>query len=224
MVPVNEQPLDRPPRIWKTDSRSPDLETITQAASLLKAGGIVIYPTETFYGLGGVPSLESAVERICMAKGREERKPLPLIASNVGCVLQAVADWPTVAARLAEAFWPGPLTLVLHAVSEIPYRVHGGTGKIAVRVSSHPVARALAEATGGMVISTSANFSGESPVQDADQISPALLSLVDGMLIAGKTGSQWGYLPTTIVDVCSPRPRLVRAGCLPWKAIEAYLV
>lgn len=220
---MNEQFFDRPPRIWKISPRAPDLEMITQAASLLKAGGIIIYPTETFYGLGGIPWLESTVERIFLAKGRKESKPLPLIASNVECVLQAVADWPAVAARLAEAFWPGPLTLVLHAVSGIPFRVHGGTGKIAVRVSSHPVARALAEAAGGMVISTSANFSGESPVQDPDLISAAFLSLVDGILNASTTASQWGYLSTTIVDVCSSQPRLVRAGCLPWKAIAAHL-
>lgn len=213
---------DRRPVIWKTGASSPDAEAIAGAGSLLKAGGIVVYPTETLYGLGADPWQRSAVERIYRVKGRGRGKPLPLIASSLEHVMK-VAQWPKAASVLAKRFWPGPLTLLLPAVRDVPQWLHGGSEKIAVRVSSHGVAVALAEAIGGLLISTSANLSGQPAVSDVERIPPTLLALVDGILDSGVTGNLWGKRPTTIVDVCTPLPSLVRPGCVPWEAVSGCL-
>lgn len=209
--------------IWKVSWESPETETIGLAACVVRMGGIVIYPTETLYGLGGDPFQESVVERIFCIKGRDYDKPLPLIAADRESALKAVSEWPSAAARLAEAFWPGPLTLILPSAAMIPARVHAFTGRIAIRVSSHHVAQALAAEVGGLLISTSANVSGQPAAGEADGIPPDLLSRVDGMLHAEGGSSGSGGLPTTIVDVSSPSPRLIRPGCVAWETILDHL-
>lgn len=160
--------------------------------------------------------LEAAVERVYQVKGRDFKKPLPLIASGVEAVHQAVAQWPPGAARLAQAFWPGPLTLVLPAAPHVPAPVHAHTGKIAVRVSSHPVARALSFAVGGLLISTSANPTDRPASRDPDAFPGVFLAKVDGLLHAGQTQ---GHMPSTIVDMSFDPPKLVRAGCISWKDV-----
>jgi L-threonylcarbamoyladenylate synthase len=209
-----------------------EAEAIAQAAQVVRNGGVIIYPTETFYGLGGHPGQTAAIEKIYRIKGRELGKPLPLIAANAAVVRKVAAQWPDEAEKLARAFWPGPLTLVIpvedftlstSGSSErilLSPLVHGYTGKIAVRVSSHPMATALASEVGGFLISTSANFSGERPYRDSCKIPDALLDAVDGLLNAGRLP---GRMPSTIVDVSSGPPRLVRAGCLSWEEIQAAL-
>lgn len=196
---------------------------MVRAASCVKRGGIIVYPTETFYGLGGDPFRETVVQRIFSAKGRDSAKPLPLIAADMVSALRAAASWPWTADTLARAFWPGPVTLVVCAAPEIPEAVHASTGKIALRVSSHRVARLLASAAGGLLISTSANLSDTLPAHDVEHVSPVLLSLVDGILDAGPIEPCSGGLPSTIVDVAGEVPRLVREGCVPWKDIEACI-
>ena len=213
-----------PPEVWKVSPNSPDRETIERAASCVKRGGIVVYPTETFYGLGGDPFQEAVIHRIFSAKGRDSAKPLPLIAADMESVLKAVAHWPRSADRMAKGLWPGPLTLLVAAAPEIPAAVHASTGKVALRISSHPVARNLAAAAGGLLLSTSANVSGEPPANAVDHVSPVLLSVVDGVLDAGPIESCAGGLPSTIVDVTGRNPRLAREGCVPWKAIEAHFL
>jgi len=204
--------------IWSVDARWPQAEIIALAASVIRSGGVVIYPTETFYGLGGDPRSDVAVEGVYRIKGRDFGKPLPLIAADKASLRKVVAKWPPAAERLAEIFWPGPLTLVLAAASLLPPRVHAHTGKIAVRISSHPVAHSLATAAGGLLISTSANASGQPPFSEPAEMSSGFLSHVDGMLDAGKLS---GTLPSTIVDVTGLAPRLLRSGCIPWESIQA---
>lgn len=211
------------PEVWKVSPDSPGLETMDLAASRVKEGGILVYPTETFYGLGGDPFQSAVIRRIFSLKGRGPGKPLPLIAADMESVLGAVVRWPEAAQVLARAFWPGPLTLLLAASTNIPRAVRASTGKVALRISSHPVARLLAAAAGGLVVSTSANLSGEPPVKAVEELAPALLRGVDAVLDAGPIGPCAGGLPSTIVDVTGPVPRLAREGCVPWKAIEEHL-
>ena len=218
--------------VWKVGPRLEEEEAIGDAAAVIRNGGVIIYPTETFYGLGGHPGQVSAIERIYRIKGRDSRKPLPLIAADAAFARASAAEWPREAEKLANAFWPGPLTLILTAAcppastSAPPERVmlspgvHAGTGKIAVRVSSHPVARALSSLVGGLLISTSANFSGQPPCTDPRGMPAPLLAAVDGLLDAGVLP---GMLPSTIVDVSSGPPRLIRAGCLSWERVRAAL-
>jgi L-threonylcarbamoyladenylate synthase len=180
----------------------------------------VVFPTETFYGLGGDPWHSAAVERIFCIKERDMRKPLPLIAADNAAVRQVTARWPGVADLLAQAFWPGPLTLVLAASTLLPPALHAHTGKIAVRVSSHAVAQEIAIAVGGLLISTSANLSGQPACRHPDKLAGKLLAQVDGVLHAGPTV---GGQPSTLVDVTVHPPQLVRAGAIGWERIEAVL-
>ena len=123
-----------------------EIAALRDAASILRSGGLVVYPTETFYALGAMPEIAKAVEMVFEKKGRDFTKPLPLIASDREAVLSAASEWPESAEALARVFWPGPLTIVIQASASLPPVLHAGTGKIAIRVSSHPVASLLARA------------------------------------------------------------------------------
>jgi L-threonylcarbamoyladenylate synthase len=198
---------------------TPDLcSRISAAAALLRRGGILAYPTETFYGLGALASREDALQRLAAAKLRPEGKPLPLVAASLDDVL-AVADLaPPLARRLAERFWPGPLTLVLAARPSLSPLVTSGERTVAVRVPGSDVARALAREAGGALVSTSANLSGEPPPASAAALSPALLARIDGVLDGGPTP---GGQPSTIVAFDGDAPRLVRAGAVAWEDVRA---
>lgn len=184
-------------------------EAIREAASILRAGGVVIYPTETFYALGAVPTIAEAVEKVFAIKGRDFGKALPLIACDLEAVHGAASQWPAPAERLARLFWPGPLSLVVPASASLPALLHAGTGKIAIRVSSHPVASLLARACGGLIISTSANVAGGPAPASRGDIDAGLLASVGAVLDAGNLP---GGFPSTIVDVSIHPAELVRHG------------
>lgn len=206
------------PVAWQVDPQRPDAAIIAAAAAVIKAGGVVIYPTETFYAIGGLPQRVETIERIAEIKGRSPDKPFPLIAASEEDVRKAVSCWPRAAEKLARLFWPGPLTLLLPASPLLPQALHLGSGKIAVRVSPHPVAASLARAAGGLLIATSANISGQPAVSDPNHIDPALLPAIDGLLHGGRTA---GLTPSTIVEVGESWVRLVRGGAVPWSEIES---
>lgn len=207
--------------VWRVDPSQPCGGIPAEAAQILGRGGVLIYPTETFYGLGADPSSELAVRRIFSIKGREFRKPLPLIADRLESVRRVVSEWSSEALRLAECFWPGPLTLLLTLNGPFPPLLHGGTGKIALRVSSHPVASALAARAGGLLISTSANKSGQPAVSDLRDLPTELGNSVDGILDGG---TLQGDLPSTLVDVTVSPPQLLREGVIPWARILNALI
>jgi L-threonylcarbamoyladenylate synthase len=207
------------PVVWKVDPQLPEAASLHLASKLLKQGGVILFPTETFYGIGANPRLPLAVERIYRIKGREFNKPLPLIAASLEAVYGAIKEWSKTAERLAQSFWPGPLTLVLPAAPDILPQVHGGTGKIGIRISSHPVAQALAAGGGGLVTATSANPAHQQAFQTPSEIPAAFLALVDGLVDAGPSGGGSGSLPSTVVDAGAFPPRLIRAGCIPWEKV-----
>ncbi len=198
------------------DPFHPCRETLVQAASVIQRGGILIYPTETFYGLGGDPFSEFAVKRIYAIKERDMKKPLPLIADCLESVKRVVQEWPPEASHLAQEFWPGPLTLILPLGGPFPSTLHGGSGNIALRVSSHPLARALATLSGGWIISTSANKTGEPPFSDLLDLPTQMENMVDGILDGGPLP---GERPSTIVDLSCSVPRLLREGAIPREKI-----
>ncbi|MGC9195982.1 MAG: L-threonylcarbamoyladenylate synthase [Syntrophobacteraceae bacterium] len=199
----------RGPKIFRLGSAEINAETVEQAAAVLRSGGVVIYPTETFYALGAVASLEKAVSRVFQIKGRDFGKPLPLIAADLPAVLSAASQWPQAADLLARVFWPGPLSLVIPARLSLSQALHAETGKIALRVSSHPVASLLAKLSGGLLISTSANISGAPAPQNPAQVDKGLLACVDAMLDAGNLP---GGFPSTIVDVTVYPVEILREG------------
>jgi L-threonylcarbamoyladenylate synthase len=200
------------PAVLRVDPASPERDTMGLVEQALAEGRLVAYPTDTFYGLGANPCSVDAVEAIFRAKGRNADAPLPLIASDLRRLEAVIGPLSSVARRLAQAFWPGPLTLVvpLGRASLAP-AVTAGSETVAVRVPAHLVARAVADVAGGLVTSTSANRSGEPPAATADAVVRALgrsLALVlDG-------GATTGEMASTIVDVTRDRPRLVRRGAV----------
>ena len=207
--------------IWKIDPLNPQPEALALAAEVVQGGGVIVYPTETLYGLGADPMQERAVERVFLVKGRGFGKPLPLIAASLEDAMGVAANWSRVAKRLAKAFWPGPLTMVLAASDRVHPALHAGTGKVALRISSHPAAHGLCRACGGLLISTSANISAHPPFEDPDILPATFLAAIDGVLHAGRLPAQ---LPSTIVDLTSRPVRRLRAGAIPWEAIERMLV
>jgi L-threonylcarbamoyladenylate synthase len=198
----------------------PALEArVRAAAEVLRRGGLVAYPTETFYGLGALARDAAAVARLARAKGRPDGKPLPLLAADRAQVEEVAALGP-VAARLADAFWPGPLTLVLPAREGLPEAILAGTGTVGIRVPGSEVARALARAAGGAVVSTSANLSGEPPPSEAAALASGLVARLDAVLDGGRTP---GGLPSTVVAIEGDGVRLVRAGAVPFGEVEVAL-
>ncbi|MGC8719784.1 MAG: L-threonylcarbamoyladenylate synthase [Thermodesulforhabdaceae bacterium] len=178
---------------------------------LLQEGEIFFYPTETLYGIGTSPYRDEWVQKIYDVKGRPEIKPLPLIADSVASARKAWAEWNPLAERLVNTFWPGPLTIVLRANSELPALLHAKTGKIGVRVSSHPVARLIAELAGGLIISTSANPSGEEPISHPSRIPEEIKKHLAVIIDAGPLSG----LPSTVVDCSGGRVNILREGAIP---------
>lgn len=170
----------------------------------LRAGGVICYPTETFYALGADPWNESGCKRLRDLKRRPDDKDLPLIAGNAEMIAQFCDTSDARFAVLARKFWPGPLTLVLPALH--------GHGSFAVRVSSHPPAMRLSLVFGGPIVSTSANLSGELPVADPGSLHASLRDNVD-VLIDG--GVCRGGLPSTIVSLLTQPASILREGAMP---------
>ena len=187
----------------------PELARIEEAASLLNAGELVAFPTETVYGLGADASNPEAVARIFAAKGRPTSHPLIVHVSNFNAARAFASDVPDSAARLAEAFWPGPLTLVLPKSGRAPTSVTGGQSTVALRAPAHPVARALLAAFGRGIAAPSANRYGRiSPTRAADvreELGGRVALVLDG-------GDCEVGLESTIVACLGGRVTLLRPG------------
>jgi L-threonylcarbamoyladenylate synthase len=192
-------------------------EAIERCAAILRGGGIVAYPTETFYALGALASRRDALARLAAAKLRPEGKPLPLLAADVPQVSE-VAVLDGAAAVVAARLWPGPLTLVLPVRGDLDDAITAGSGTVAIRVPGSDVARELARRAGGPLISTSANLSGEPPPVGPRDLSPELVARIDGVLEAPPCP---GGAPSTIVALSGDRVTLVRRGAVPLADIEA---
>ncbi len=196
-----------------------DAAGIQAAADILRAGGLVALPTETVYGLGAHALDAAAVRGIFEAKGRPADDPV-IVHLQDAAQLGTVAFSNELASRLADAFWPGPLTLVLPKREVVPSEVTAGLDTVAVRVPSHTVARAILEAARVPVAAPSANlFSRPSPTT-AQHVLDDLRGRIDAVVDGGPT--QVG-VESTIVDVVASPPRLLRPGGVPSEAIEAIL-
>lgn len=192
---------------------------VALAAAALRQGALVVYPTETFYGLGALATLPEAIARLGDAKLRPAGKPLPLVAADSTAAFALWAGVPEEARLLAERFWPGPLTLVVAAATGLPGALTLG-GEVGVRVPGSEVARELARLAGGPLVSTSANPSGGPAPDSVEALAPELLARVDLVLDAGRTPRG---LPSTVVRVAAGDLRLLRAGAVPWEDVEAAL-
>ncbi|HEV7987608.1 MAG TPA: L-threonylcarbamoyladenylate synthase [Candidatus Binataceae bacterium] len=193
---------------------------VSDALAALAAGEAIVYPTETFYALG-VDALSSpALERLFAIKGREPGKPVALIAAHTAMAFALAREVPAAARVLAEAFWPGPLTLVLPARDGIPTALIGDDGGVGVRVSSHPLARALATAFRGPLTATSANLAGEPP---AVEPAAARRALGDKVKVLVEDGRLAGGAPSTVVSVDRSGMRVLRQGAVNERQLAAAL-
>lgn len=181
-----------------------DPTALEQACALLRAGRLVAFPTDTVYGVGVLLSLGSgqarAVARLYAVKGRPEGKGIPILLASLADLALVVEDVNETAARLAAAFWPGPLTLVLPKGPAVPSEI-SRTSTVAVRVPAHPLARALIAAAGAPLAVTSANRSGEPPTTDPVVVRRTLGGRIAAILDGGKA---FGGVPSTIVDCSAP--------------------
>ena len=193
---------------------------IAEAADILKRGGLVAFPTETVYGLGADAFREEACAKIYEAKGRPSDNPLIVHIAETAALnrLTEAAD-PRVL-RLAEAFWPGPLTVILKRSAEVPDRVTGGLDTVAVRFPSHPVARALILAAGGYIAAPSANRSGRPSPTKAAHVIEDLEGRVDMILDGGDTTVG---LESTIADLTETDARILRPGMIGAEEIARVL-
>jgi L-threonylcarbamoyladenylate synthase len=195
----------------------PDAREIEKAAALLNAGELVAFPTETVYGLGADAANPAAVARIFAAKGRPASHPLIVHFSSFAAAREWAAEVPDAAARLAQAFWPGPLTLVLPKAARVPGVVTGGQASVALRSPAHPVARALLAAFGRGIAAPSANRYGRiSPTRAADvreELGDRVALVLDG-------GDCEVGLESTIVACLGGRVTLLRPGAVSRSQVE----
>ncbi len=193
-------------------------EAIKEAVTVLRDAGVVAFPTDTLYGLGADIFNPLAVKRIFDLKGRLSATGLPvLVASNRG-IGEVAVEVPEVAWKLVERFWPGPLTLVLKKSHKVPLIVTGAAETIAVRMPDHDIPRTLVQELGRPITGTSANPSGGPDPITADDVKRTLGDRVDYILDGGPA---FLGLPSTIVDLAHPVPRLIRLGAIDEDAIRS---
>lgn len=207
-------------RVLSVDLTVPSPEAVAEAAQVLRGGGLVAFPTETVYGLGANALDASAVARIFAAKGRPANNPLIVHLAETSQVGEVAADWPESAARLAERFWPGPVTLVLPRRSIVPDIVTARGPTVAVRVPAHPVAQALLRATALPLAAPSANRSMELSPTRAEHVLRGLDGRIDLLLDGGPTS---GGIESTVLDVTITPPRLLRPGLIGVAELEALI-
>jgi L-threonylcarbamoyladenylate synthase len=198
------------PEVLRVDPTRPDAATLARAATVLAAGGVIGFPTETFYGLGAAALDVGAVRRVFALKGRPASNPLLVIVDGVA-MAERIAEIPPRAWPLIAQHWPGPLTLVFRARHLVPAEIGAGTGTVGVRWSPHPIACGIASALRAPVTAPSANPSGAPPAVSAAAVLRDFGERIDLLVDGGQTP---GGPPSTVVDVTVDPPRVLRAGAI----------
>jgi L-threonylcarbamoyladenylate synthase len=188
-----------------------EIAGLDDAVAALRAGDLVVYPTETLYGIAADPFSQSALKKLFAIKGRDPQRPIALIAADASMAFEIAREVPTVARRLATAFWPGPLTIVLPAHAGFPAQLVGSDGGVGVRVSPHPIARALSENLGRPITATSANRSGQEP---ASTLQAVRESLGDEVKVFLEGGTMTASAPSTVISCNADGYRIIRAGAI----------
>ncbi len=195
-------------------------EELKEASAVIRSGGLVAFPTETVYGLGGDATNPEASRKIYAAKGRPSDNPLIVHIADFSQLRNIVAEVPQEAEKLAEAFWPGPLTMILRKNEVIPYETTGGLDTVAIRMPSHPVARAFLKDSGCMIAAPSANTSGRPSPTTAQHVWGDLHGKIEILLDGGPVGIG---IESTIVDLSEERPMILRPGFITQEMLSAVL-
>jgi L-threonylcarbamoyladenylate synthase len=193
-------------------------EALQRAQQVLRRGGLIAFPTDTVYGLGAEVLNAEAVSRLFRVKGRTQEKAIPVLAANMEAVLKVAQPLPEMAGRLAERFWPGPLTLVVRRLAELPQQL-SVYETVGVRIPDHELTLELLEATGPLAV-TSANMAGDPSSLSAADVLAALGGAIDLLLDGGLAP---GGMPSTVVDCTQEQPRLLRPGPISAEDIAAAL-
>jgi L-threonylcarbamoyladenylate synthase len=195
---------------------------IDHALKVLDQGGLIVFPTDTVYGVGASVRKPDAVARLYVAKGRPLERAIPVLVSSVDAALRLASRSSPAAQRLMERFWPGPLTIVLPAADWLPEEIVRDTGGVGVRMPDHPVALALIEGSGGALATTSANRSGEPETRTGDAAGRSIGDRVDMVLDGGESP---GGVPSTVVRLFSDdgEVEILRQGAITKEEIATAL-
>ncbi len=196
------------------------MNQVSEIVEVLRNGGVAAIPTDTVYGLAANGLDEAAASRVFEVKGRPAGMPLPLLLADADDLSVCCIEVPEPARSLAEAFWPGPLTLVLRRSDEVPDIVTAGGDTVGVRVPDHPVPREIARRLGSPITGTSANLSGLPPTTTAGEAREQIGDRVDYVLDGGSVRSG---VPSTVLDLTRPEPVIVRSGAIGSTAISDVL-
>ena len=207
-------------KVIRMDPEHIDREAVREAGEILKAGGLVAFPTETVYGLGGNALDEKAAERIYEAKGRPSDNPLIIHIAELSALDRIVTEVPEKARKLAERYWPGPLTMIFKKSSCVPYGTTGGLETVAVRMPNHPIALELIRAGGGYVAAPSANTSGRPSPTCSLHVEEDLTGKIEMILDGGPVGIG---LESTIVDFTEEIPTILRPGYINQEMLEQVI-
>lgn len=184
---------------------------IPDAAKIISAGGVIAFRTDTFYGLGADPFNAAAVAKIRELKGREDNKPILLLLSDASMAARFIADRSKAFEEVARKYWPGPLTIVGAAVSNLPEEITAGTETVGVRVPADKDVRELVRACGGALTATSANPSGREPARSAEEVRDYFPEGIDLVIDGGEVTATE---PSTVLDVTTSPPRIIREGAI----------
>ena len=195
-------------------------EQIQQALRVLQDGGVAAVPTDTLYGLAADAFSPTAIERVFDIKERPEGLALPVLLSGAEQLSQVADDVPGQLEAVAEAFWPGAMTLIVKRNESLPPRLTAGNPTVAVRVPDHPVPRELARRLGRPITGTSANISGAADPRSLAELRAQVGDRVDFLVTAGRAPAGTA---STIVDLSGDAPRLIREGAIPFRQIESVL-
>jgi L-threonylcarbamoyladenylate synthase len=193
---------------------------ITPIKRTVAEGGVIAFPTDTFYGLGVDPSNAEAVQKIFTIKERPAEKPVLILIDTRDCLTDWVADIPPLAETAMDAFWPGPLTLLFRARDTVPEVLTAGTGKIGIRLPGSAFTRQLIHDIGHPLTAPSANISEESNPVTADEVNQAIGSKIDWIIDAGPAP---GDAASTVLDATVSPPALIREGAVSRQALESAL-
>jgi len=207
-------------KIIKIDPGKPQPEKIVEAVAILKSGGVIGFPTETFYGLGTAALNEAAVAKIFSVKGRDFNNPILVVIGERKHLDVFAADISAEAKTLMDRFWPGPVTILFRASAAVSPKLTAGSGKIGSRLTSHPIARELARRRGGPLTATSANLSGAPECSSAAEVLAQLEGRIDGIVDGGRTPGGKG---STIVDATVSPAKVLREGVVPTSLIRDTL-
>lgn len=207
-------------KVIKVDPIVPDPLMISEAALLIHRDGVVVFPTETLYGLGVNALSENAIKKVFKIKDRDYGKPMPILIHKKEVLSEFVSYVPEKAENLIEKFWPGGLTIIFEASPKLPSLLTGNTGKIGIRISNNPIAQELVKQTDIPITATSANISGQKGCTTALEVYENLGSRVDLILDGGKTKSPLG---STVIDVTCTPIKIIREGVVSLGDLKDYL-